>query len=232
MNPPENSASTELIPSSSVILVRDSSAGLELLMLKRNSKVKSFNSTWVFPGGKLDAEELRHGRPTGERLAAVRECEEECGVEISQQELVDYSRWVTPSIMPRRFDTGFYLAAVKADANIIIDNSEIVEYCWITIPEALGVFKSGAMKVQPPAFVSAIDLLDYADTEQALSAHQELKTFQYNPKVFYSANKRMDSIYQGDAAYDCEDPLVESKKHRVVIDHEGMHYYRNNKKMY
>lgn len=228
----ESSKSTELIPSSSVILVRDSSAGLELLMLKRNAEVKSYNSTWVFPGGKLDAEELRQGQSTGERLAAVRECAEECGVEISQQELVDYSRWVTPAVMPRRFNTGFYLAAVKADAHIIIDNSEIVEYCWVTIPEALKAFKSGAMKVQPPAFVSTIDLLSYSDTEQALTAHRGLETFQYKPKVFFSANKRMDSIYQGDAGYDCDDPLVESKKHRVVVDHEGMHYYRDNNKMY
>ena len=224
--------STGLIPSSSVILIRDSSAGPELLMLKRNAEVKSFNSTWVFPGGKLDQDELKLGQSAGERLAAVRECEEECGVDINQEQLVDYSRWVTPTVMPRRFDTGFYLAAVKNDSVITIDNSEIVDYRWLTIPEALRVFKSGGMKVRPPAFVSAIDLMAYSDTEQALNAHQELETLQYNPKAFSLADKTMAYLYQGDAGYDNEDPASELMKHRVVVDREGMHYYRNNKKLF
>ena len=43
----------EAIPAATVILLRDTPAGVETLMLRRNSKL-AFGGMWVFPGGRVD----------------------------------------------------------------------------------------------------------------------------------------------------------------------------------
>ena len=45
---------SELIPAATVVLLRNTDAGPEVLMLKKNSKI-TFGGMWVFPGGKIDA---------------------------------------------------------------------------------------------------------------------------------------------------------------------------------
>ena len=66
------------IPAATVVLLRDQPDGMEVLMLKKNSKI-AFGGMWVFPGGRIDAED---GADTedGEqraRIAAAREAMEE-----------------------------------------------------------------------------------------------------------------------------------------------------------
>ena len=43
-----------LIPAATVVLVREGDSGVEVLMLRKNSKI-TFGGMWVFPGGKIDA---------------------------------------------------------------------------------------------------------------------------------------------------------------------------------
>lgn len=90
-------------PSSSVIVLRDGSAGLELLLLRRHSRSAVLGNAHVFPGGKLDpadeqaltlacdqaVETLPHtlnepdlppGTALGLYVAALRETFEECNL--------------------------------------------------------------------------------------------------------------------------------------------------------
>ena len=50
----EDEGVSELIPAATVVLLRNTDAGPEVLMLKKNSKI-TFGGMWVFPGGKIDA---------------------------------------------------------------------------------------------------------------------------------------------------------------------------------
>ena len=47
---------TALIPAATVVVLRDGDAGLEVLMLRKNSKIV-FGGMWVFPGGRVDSED-------------------------------------------------------------------------------------------------------------------------------------------------------------------------------
>ena len=44
-------------PSASVVVVRDGAEALEVLMLRRNEKIAFHGGAWVFPGGRVDAED-------------------------------------------------------------------------------------------------------------------------------------------------------------------------------
>ena len=98
----------------SVILLRGGSETLELLLVRRTPEARFMGGVWVFPGGAVDAEE---GDGDGaHRLAAVRELHEEAAIELADpDELVKFSRWITPAAVrsastptssSRRFPTG------------------------------------------------------------------------------------------------------------------------------
>ena len=96
------------VAAATVVLLRDGEDGLETLMLRRNSKI-SFGGMWVFPGGRVD-EADRAGLVAGDelgaaRIAAVREANEEAGLEVDLEQLVVLSHWTPPPITPKRFLT-------------------------------------------------------------------------------------------------------------------------------
>ena len=71
------------IDAATVVVARDTDDGVEVLMLKKNSKIY-FGGMWVFPGGKVDEEDRAKEAAvstlsapfTGFRTAAVREARE------------------------------------------------------------------------------------------------------------------------------------------------------------
>src|SRR3989440_690268 len=92
----------------SVILLRGGGAGLEILLVKRNPAARFMGGAWVFPGGAVDADDEAGDAP--HRVAAVRELAEEAAVAgVDPDELVPFSRWITPREGRIRFDTRFFL---------------------------------------------------------------------------------------------------------------------------
>ncbi len=51
---------TELIPAATVLVLQDGTDGLEVLMLRKNSKIAS-GGMRVFPGGRIDNEDTVRG---------------------------------------------------------------------------------------------------------------------------------------------------------------------------
>ena len=86
-----------LIPASTVLLVRDTAAGLETLLMRRNSTLSFAEGMWVFPGGRIDEADHPPAGPRrsrrAARAAAVRESKEEADLEIDEASLVHYSHW-------------------------------------------------------------------------------------------------------------------------------------------
>jgi 8-oxo-dGTP pyrophosphatase MutT (NUDIX family) len=87
-------------PASTILLLRDGAAGLEVFMVVRHQKIDSFSGALVFPGGKVDPEDAE-GRDVCRgaeglddtavafRIAAIREAFEECGVLLARPAGVD-----------------------------------------------------------------------------------------------------------------------------------------------
>ena len=85
------------IPAATVVVLRDTDEGLQTLMLKKNSKI-AFGGMWVFPGGKIDANDYDE---TGDlvaaaRRAAVRETHEEAQLNVDAESLVMIAHWIPP----------------------------------------------------------------------------------------------------------------------------------------
>ena len=112
------------IDAATVVVARDTSEGVEVLMLKKNSKIY-FGGMWVFPGGRVDdgdrhaeahvTDTMRGRSLAGFRTAAIREAREEAGIDLGGCELHHFSHWLPPAIRPKRFSTHFFVTEAPAD---------------------------------------------------------------------------------------------------------------------
>jgi 8-oxo-dGTP pyrophosphatase MutT (NUDIX family) len=163
-------AATEPRPAGTVILLRGGADALEVLLVRRNPNARFMGGAWVFPGGSVDRTEGQGD--AGHRAAAIRELEEEAGITIADpDQLVPYSRWITPAEVKIRFDTRFYLAPAPARAQARVDGSEVVEARWYAPAAALAARERGELFLVFPtikhlqqlaAFATADDLLAHA----------------------------------------------------------------------
>ena len=86
-------------PSATVVLLRDGPSALELLLLRRSSKLVFHGGAWVFPGGRIDPQDYavgaEHDVDAASRNGAVRETREETGLCVDPLDLVPISHWFT-----------------------------------------------------------------------------------------------------------------------------------------
>ena len=127
-------------PASTVVLLRDTDNGMETLMLKRNKALMFAGGLWVFPGGALEESDIVSAEgdiALAARIAAAREAEEECGLRPDTENMVHLSHWTTPIVEPKRFETWIYAAPLAEDADVAIDGSEIHDFAWIRVEDAV-----------------------------------------------------------------------------------------------
>jgi len=158
-------------PAASVIVMRDSDDGPEVLLLQRNPESRFMGGAWVFPGGSVHADDEAAGIP-GPVAAAIRETEEEAGLTLTDPDaLVPFSRWITPAQVKIRFDTWFFVARAPDGAEVVIDQGEVVDARWLRPQAALDagardelllVFPTIKHLEQLSAFGSASELLAHA----------------------------------------------------------------------
>ena len=165
-------------PAATVVLVRDSAKGIEVLMLLRNSRLAFNGGHWVFPGGKIDTRDYQTGSEQLEypaaRNAAVRETREETGIIIDHKDLIHTAHWTTPEHLPRRFSTWFFLCPLYKKVKVNVDQGEILDYRWISPADALTAPQDGHFKVPRPTRVTLKDLLVYSHVDELLSGIRKL----------------------------------------------------------
>jgi 8-oxo-dGTP pyrophosphatase MutT (NUDIX family) len=188
-------------PSATVVLLRDSDRGPQILFIKRRAG-DAFGDAWTFPGGVLDSDEHLArdycrglARENADALlgvddgldyysAVTRELFEETGVllgnddadesigsfrddlyagqlawtdflaqhelTIACDELHYFAHWITPTVMPKRWTTRFFLAQMPDGQNVKPDGTEVVDSIWLTADVALENAKKGLGKLPYP----------------------------------------------------------------------------------
>ncbi len=177
---------------STVILMRrggkHADRGIQLLLGRRNPEARFMPGVWVFPGGAVDKADGEG--EAGFRACAVRELAEEAGIEIEEDELVAYSRWITPRIVPIRFDTKFYLALAPAHTPPEPDGSEIVEAEWFEPQRALDMHGADELPLVFPTIKHLESLLPYASAEEAIEAARKRDVKAVEPEVVGEGDDR------------------------------------------
>jgi 8-oxo-dGTP pyrophosphatase MutT (NUDIX family) len=173
-------------PAASVVLLRrggkHGDRALEVLLLKRTESAKFMPGVWVFPGGAVDDGD--GDEETGRRACALRELGEEAGIELPPgEELVLFSRWITPEVVSRRFDAWFFLALAPAHAPPVPDGVETTEARWFQPGAALDAHAAGELVLAFPTVKQLESLREFATSEEAIAAYRERRVEPILPKV-------------------------------------------------
>jgi 8-oxo-dGTP pyrophosphatase MutT (NUDIX family) len=137
---------------------------VEVLLCRRSPEASFMPGVWVFPGGMIEKGE------TAEECAA-RELAEEAGIELGEvAELVAWSRWITPEVVPVRFDTHFFVALAGAHAKAEPDGGEITDVSWVKPQAALDSHAAGQLKLVFPTIKTLETLLEHETAEAVIEA--------------------------------------------------------------
>jgi 8-oxo-dGTP pyrophosphatase MutT (NUDIX family) len=166
-----------------VIVLRGGSETLEVLLVQRNPAQKFMGGAWVFPGGAVDAGEAEAG-DAAHRLAGVREVEEEAGVALPDpDELIPFSRWITPAMIKIRFDTRFFLASLPDGAEPKCDGSECVDLAWWGPAAALEAYGEGKLMLVFPTIKTLEQLTRFETADELLDWARGREVVPIEPKV-------------------------------------------------
>lgn len=216
----------EVKPASTVVLLRDTTSGLETLLLRRNKALIFAGGAWVFPGGSLDPEDFAAADgdvDRASRIAAAREAEEESGLSPQLEDMVLLSHWTTPVGEPRRFSTWIYAAPLAADIEVVIDGSEIHDSRWLTVQEAVAEHEAGDLNMLPPTYFTLLGLCDYESVAQMISTERHSPVPEVFP-IFASDGDQVMVMFRGDAGYDSADGALPGPRHRAVLQDKCWQY--------
>jgi len=187
---------TKAREAASLILLRDSPDGPEVLLVQRNPEQKFMGGAWVFPGGstsKDDGDELRTAR---------RELEEEDGIALGDDtELVRYSRWITPAQVTVRFDTHFFVARAPEGAEAEVDGGECVDSIWVTPQVALAQGERDELMLVFPTIKHLEQLAEHESVDDALDTARARKVQPVEPKVLVDGGVAQ-VLLPGEPGYD------------------------------
>ena len=190
-----------------------------------------FGDVWVFPGGAVDDEDLRRASSPDEawRLAALRETAEEVGIVLASpagtaltvapgddlysrldeagasfdvDRLVFLSNWVTPRMVPKRFDTRFYLCRLEGSHQPVAVTDEFVSVDWIDARTSLDAHDLGSM---PMIFPTVSHLRYVAGFETVEDLEAEARSLDVIPQIEPRMFERGDHVVlevTGDPRFD------------------------------
>jgi 8-oxo-dGTP pyrophosphatase MutT (NUDIX family) len=117
--------------------------------------------------------------------------------------ILPWSRWITPvrpSVMNKRFDTRFFVAAVPGGQVARHDDFETTESLWLSPREALLQYWAGQIELAPPQIMSLAHLARHSAVDSVLAAARARRPPVIQPESFDDEGERM-ICYPGDARH-------------------------------
>jgi 8-oxo-dGTP pyrophosphatase MutT (NUDIX family) len=220
------------IPAATVVLLRDGADGIETLMLRRNSKLAFAGGMWVWPGGRVDPDDVDHDRPddpeAAARRAAARETFEEAGLSIEPSSLAWFAHWTPPPIRAtHRFATYFFAARAPLDAAVTVDGGEIHDHLWIAPSEAMRRRNALEIELAPPTWITLEHLAGYDASDAALVDLEQRPAEYFATRIAFVEGGAV-ALYHGDAGYHDVDADRPGGRHRLWMLESGWRYERDN----
>ena len=105
------------------------------------------------------------------------------GVRLRLDALTVFARWITPTMMPKRFDTWFYAVRAPADQVAAADGREAVDAEWIAPAEILRLADAGERTVIFPTRMNVQLLAEASSADDCVARAQARTLVPVLPKV-------------------------------------------------
>jgi 8-oxo-dGTP pyrophosphatase MutT (NUDIX family) len=92
------------------------------------------------------------------------------GLTLAADRLHYFSHWITPELLPHRYDVRFFVAEVPANQQAIHDGIELTSHIWITPHEILEGFTRGEFDMVVPTLVTIEELSRYTTIQEVIAS--------------------------------------------------------------
>lgn len=114
----------------------------------------------------LDRASLRARLESGESFAAL---VDEFELTLDLDRISPYTRWVTPEVERRRYDTRFFLAVTPPDQQAQHDERETTAGAWLRPADALARGQAGEIQLPPPTLRTLENLAEFGSIGAAVA---------------------------------------------------------------
>ncbi|WP_169566258.1 NUDIX hydrolase [Sneathiella limimaris] len=115
-------------------------------------------------------------------------------LELATDLLAHYSHWVTPTFMPKRFDTHFFIAEAPEEQLAFHDGEESVDSVWVGPNEAMDGAKAGKYTIIFPTLMNIEYLTRYSSAGEAIEGSNSTKTVTVLPELEITAEGKFLNI--------------------------------------
>ena len=129
------------------------------------------------------------------------------GLRIATQRMVHFAHWITPTTMPKRFDTHFFLASAPLGQNALHDGGETVESVWIKPLQAIAEAEAGARTLVPATTANLAKLAKARTVTEAFAQARSSRIVSITP-VVSKADGGVRITIPADAGYDMTELFV------------------------
>lgn len=200
----DGAADTEAMRAIQVASIRESFEECGVLLARETG-----NSALISGGRLAELEAYRDQLHKG--ALSIREFVEREKLRLACDLLTHYAHWVTPDMMPKRFDTHFFLAAAPADHLAVHDGHESVDSVWITPAQALAEAAAGTRTVIFPTLRNIEKLARSTSVAEALASAAR----QAPVRVLPWTERRDDGTYlciPAEAGYDISEEKMPERR--------------------
>ena len=129
-------------------------------------------------------------------------------LELACDRLVPFAHWITPEMMPKRFDTHFFLARAPADQLALHDGQEAVDSLWTTPASAVAEAESGRRTIVFPTLLNLRKLGRSGRVDEALEAARADHIVTVLPKLLRDEDGQPILQIPEEAGYDITEAPV------------------------
>lgn len=117
-----------------------------------------------------------------------------------------FANWITPTMIPQRFDARFFIAAIEDAVTAIPDEHEIDAAEFVVPIEALRRAESGEWLVPFPTQMTLHQLAEFRSVDAALREWQEREVVPIQPRMRIAADGALEVVMPDDPGFaDLED---------------------------
>ena len=108
-----------------------------------------------------------------------------------------YSRWITPEVMPQRYDVRFFVTRLPEGQTAASDGVELTAHSWLTPADALKDYEEGRIGMVLPQIATLEELSGFQTVEETISFAQNRLAPSTLTKILWTDGKAVEVMPDG-----------------------------------